>query len=154
VDVTFAKPGGYVLNRDLRRRGAISDIVFRQYVTVDGDHDSAQLLQDWSAKAIDGIRVELRGDAQTGAPVNNLKPYLSAAGHIIVASQGLYTIDHGHGEAFDASGLELWPMPGTSFGPDISFHHRFGAPGLYKVWGQFQTANGQIITADFVVQAE
>ena len=169
VDVTFAKPGRYVLNSDLRRRGAMSDIVFRQYVSVQGVAEPAQLVEDRSAKVIEGIRVELRveahvgepsdlefhfTDSQTGAPINDLKPYLSAAGHVIVASQGLYTIDHGHGEAFDASGAELWSMPGASFGPDISFHHRFGAPGLYKLWGQFQTADGQIITADFVVQAD
>jgi len=163
VDITFAKPGRYVLNSDLRRRGAMSDIVFRQYVTVQGTAESIPLVEDRSAKVIDGVRVELDGvahvggpselefhftDAQTGAPMTDLKPYLSAAGHLIVASQGLYTIDHGHGEAFDASGSELWAMPGASLGPDISFHHRFGAPGLYKLWGQFQTASGQIITAN------
>jgi len=88
-----------------------------------------------------------------GKPLTNLKPYLSAAGHIIVASQGPYTIDHTHGEAEDASGEMLWPLPGTTFGPVITFHHRFPAPGLYKVWGQFQTAEGHVITADFVVRA-
>ena len=126
-------------------------------------------LEERSAKVIDGVRVELEGaahvgepselgfrftDAMSGSPITDLKPYLSAAGHVIVASQGLYTIDHGHGEAFDAAGQEVWPLPGTSFGPDISFRHRFSAPGLYRLWGQFQTADGQIITVDFVVQAQ
>jgi P-type Cu+ transporter len=110
----------------------MSDTVFRQNVAVEGDAESAQLVEDRSAKVIDGIRVELDGaahvgevsepefhftDAVTGSPIANLKPYLSAAGHVIVASQGLYTIDHGRDEAFDASGQEIWPLPGTSFGP-------------------------------------
>jgi Cu+-exporting ATPase len=77
-----------------------------------------------------------------------------AAEHGIVASDQLYTIEHGHGEAEDAAGNEVWPLPGTRFGPEIGFHHRFAAPGLYKLWGQFRTADGQVITADFVVRAE
>jgi len=64
-----------------------------------------------------------------------------------VASQGLYTIEHGHAEGDD------WPLPGTTFGPEVTFHHRFAAPGLYKLWGQFQTADGQVLTVDFVVRA-
>ncbi len=40
-----------------------------------------------------------------------------------------------------------------AFGPEIAFHHTFPAPGLYKVWGQFQTHDGQVVTADFVVRA-
>jgi len=85
--------------------------------------------------------------------VADLQPYLAAAGHVIVASERLYTIQHGHGEAEDAAGNERWAMPGTRFGPEIGFHHRFAAPGLYKLWGQFRTAGGQVITVDFVVRA-
>ena len=66
-------------------------------------------------------------DAATGQPITDLRPYLSAAGHVIVASQGLYTIEHGHGEVQDAPGSEIWPLPGISFGPEIAFHHRFNA---------------------------
>jgi Cu+-exporting ATPase len=92
-------------------------------------------------------------DAATGAPVRDLQPYLAAAGHAIVASEQLHTIEHGHGEAEDAAGNEVWPLPGTRFGPEIGFHHRFAAPGLYKLWGQFKTASGEVVTVDFVVRA-
>jgi Cu+-exporting ATPase len=40
----------------------------------------------------------------------------------------------------------------AGFGPEIALHHTFDAPGLYKLWGQFQTHDGQVITADFVVR--
>jgi P-type Cu+ transporter len=39
----------------------------------------------------------------------------------------------------------------AGIGPAIAFHHTFPAPGLYKAWGQFQTADGQIVTADFLI---
>ena len=168
VDVTFPAPGLYTLNSELRRRGSVRDIAFRQVVDVEGTPEPVSLTEDRAAKTVDGIRVALQGaaqvgepselafvfsDPQSGEPVTNLKPYLSAAGHVIVASQGLYRIDHTHGEAEDASGGMLWPLPGTNLGPQIKLHYRFPAPGLYKVWGQFQTADGRVLTADFVVRA-
>ena len=169
IDVVFPAPGRYAINSEFRRRGAMRDVVFRQYLAVEGTPEPISLAEDRSAKVIDGVRVDLQGtarvgepselaftfsDAATGQPITDLKPYLSAAGHVIVASEGLYTIEHGHGEAEDATGAEVWPLPGTTFGPEITFHHRFAAPGLYKLWGQFQTADGHVITADFVVRAE
>jgi Cu+-exporting ATPase len=168
ADVTFSEPGRYTLNSEFRRRGAMHDIVFRQYVDVLGTPRSASLVEDRSSKVIGGVRVDLAGsaevgqpsefhfifsDAATGQPITDLKPYLSAAGHVIVASQNLYTISHGHAEAEDPDGAQILPIPGASFGPDITFHHTFPAPGLYKLWGQFQTSDGRVITADFVVRA-
>jgi Cu+-exporting ATPase len=168
VDATFPAPGAYTLNGEFRRRGSLRDIVFRQVVDVEGAVKPASLDEDRAAKNIDGIRVALLGaprvgepselefafsNADTAQPIANLKPYLSAAGHVIVASQGLYTIDHTHGEAEDASGGVVWPLPGSSLGPTIKFHYRFSAPGLYRIWRQFQAADGHVITADFVVRA-
>ena len=167
VEVTFPAPGLYTLNSDFRQRGSLRDIAFRQVLAVEGPVEPVTVAEDREAKDISGVRVALLGAArvgepselefvfvdETGKPIKTLKPYLSAAGHIIVASQGLYTIDHTHGEAENASGEMLWPLPGTSFGPAVTFHYRFPAPGLYKVWGQFQTADNRVITADFVVRA-
>jgi Cu+-exporting ATPase len=170
VDVVFPTPGAYTLNSELRRRGSMRDVVFRQQVTVGGAPAANRpLAEDRSAKTIGGVRVELHAharagspaelafvfsDARTGAPVTDLQPYLSAAGHVIVADERLYTIRHGHGEVEDPSGDEVWPLPGTRFGPEVGFHHTFAAPGLYKVWGQFQTADNQVVTADFVVRVD
>ena len=93
-------------------------------------------------------------DARTGAPVTDLQPYLSAAGHVIVADERLHTITHGHGDIEDPNGNELWPLPGIRFGPEVGYHHTFAAPGLYKLWGQFRTSAGEVVTADFVVHVE
>jgi Cu+-exporting ATPase len=172
IDVVFPTPGRYVLNSEFKRRGALRDIDFRQIVEVEGvpaeQAAHAALREDRSAKVVGDVRVELHGDARvgetselefhfsdatTGAPIRDLQPYLAAAGHVIVASEQLHTIQHGHGEAESAAGGELWPLPGTKLGPEIGFHHRFAAPGLYKLWGQFKTADGQVVTTDFVVRA-
>ncbi|HEX2037775.1 MAG TPA: copper-translocating P-type ATPase, partial [Chloroflexota bacterium] len=169
LDVVFPAPGRYVLNSEFKRRGALRDVDFRQTVEVAGAPGApTELRDDRAPKTVGGVRVELHGDARvgetselefhftdaaTGAPIRDLQPYLAAAGHVIVAEEHLYTIQHGHGEAEDAAGGEIWPLPGTRFGPEIGFHHRFPAPGLYKLWGQFKTADGQVITADFVVRA-
>ena len=169
LDVVFGAPGHYILNSEFRERGALRDVAFRQELAVEGNPELVALQEDRSARVVDGVRVELQGaarvgetselqfvfsDARSGQPIRDLQPYLAAAGHIIVASDHLYTIEHGHGEAEDAAGNEIWPLPGTRFGPEIGFHHRFAAPGLYKLWGQFETADGQVITTDFVVRAE
>jgi Cu+-exporting ATPase len=168
VEVTFPAPGRYTLTSEFRRRGSLRDIVFRQAVDVGGMPASVNLAEDRAAKNIDGVRIALVGtprvgepselefvfsDPENGQPITNLKPYLSAAGHVIVASEGLYTIDHTHAEAEDASRAMLWPLPGTNFGPVLGFHYRFAAPGLYRIWGQFQTADDHVVTADFVVRA-
>jgi P-type Cu+ transporter len=178
IDVTFPAPGRYVLNSEFKRRGAMRDVDFRKVVEVQpgAGHSApavaadlvAELREDRSEKVMGGMKIDLHGevrvgetselefhfvDAATGAPVRDLQPYLAAAGHVIVASEGLHTIQHGHGEAEDAAGNEIWPRPGARFGPEIGFHHRFAAPGLYKLWGQFKTGAGEVITVSFVVRA-
>jgi Cu+-exporting ATPase len=170
IDVVFPTAGTYTLNSEFRRRGAMRDVVFRKQVTVGGGAANHQpLAEDLSPRTIGGVRVELHAharagspaelefafsDARTGTPITDLQPYLSAAGHVIVADERLRTITHGHGEVEDPDGNEVWPLPGTRFGPEVGFHHTFAAPGLYKVWGQFQTADNQVVTADFVVRVE
>jgi Cu+-exporting ATPase len=170
IDVVFPTAGTYTLNSEFRRRGAMRDVVFRKQVTVAGTAGAGQPLgEDLSAKTVGNVRVELHAhahagmpaefefvfsDPRTGAPITDLQPYLSAAGHVIVADERLDTIAHGHGEIEDPSGDEVWPLPGTRFGPEVGFHRTFAAPGLYKVWGQFQTADDQVVTADFVVRVE
>jgi Cu+-exporting ATPase len=167
VEATFPAPGLYTLNSEFRRRGSLRDVVFRQVLDVEGAPGPVTLVEDRAAKNRDGVRVALLGtprvgepsqlefvfsDPETGQPITNLTPYLSTAGHVIIASQGLYTIDHTHAEAEDTSGGILWPLPGTSIGPSVKFHYRFPTPGLYRIWGQFQTADGRVITADFTVR--
>jgi Cu+-exporting ATPase len=105
-------------------------------------------------------------DAATGAPIADLQPYLGAPAHGVVISEDAATFAHTHGEAVGGAGAghssmpDMPGMPGMShstmsaggFGPDIAIHHTFETPGLFKLWGQFQTKDGSIITADFVVR--
>jgi hypothetical protein len=78
-------------------------------------------------------------DAESGQPVTGLEPYLGATGHLLIVDNGLSTAVHGHPEGTRTTG------PLVMFGPV------FPAPGLYKMWVQFQR-HGQIITAPFVVR--
>jgi hypothetical protein len=55
--------------------------------------------------------------------------------------------DHG------ADGHAHAPTAG-GYGPEIAFTHAFPAPGLYKIWGQFQAQDGHVMTADFVVRVD
>ena len=99
----------------------------------------------------------------TGEGVGDLRPYLGAPAHVVILSEDVGTFAHTHGEqvgasAGDAHGEEGGShgghdAAGATYGPEIAFHHTFSAPGLYKVWGQFQDHHGQVITADFVVRA-
>jgi P-type Cu+ transporter len=115
-------------------------------------------------------------DDSTGQPIRDLQPYLGAPAHGVVLSEDAARFAHTHGEAIGSgaadpgahagaygsadhrSGDHRHPAPATGatqpagFGPEIALHHTFDTPGLYKLWGQFQTRDGQVITADFVVQ--
>jgi len=114
--------------------------------------------------------------ASTGQPIQNLQPYLGAPAHGVILSEDAARFAHIHGEAVGAAATSPAahaggqgsadhqsgdhqhgaPAAGASqpagFGPEIAIHHAFDAPGLYKLWGQFQTVDGQVITADFVVR--
>jgi hypothetical protein len=82
--------------------------------------------------------------------------------HVVILDEAAERFAHTHGEQVGAAagagpgshsaGHEDHGAVATAFGPDIAFQHTFPAPGPYKVWGQFQAQDGQIITADFVVR--
>jgi Cu+-exporting ATPase len=91
---------------------------------------------------VDGVRVQLDGDAEvgrrsdlhytlsdaaTGRPVDDLRPYLAAAGHIVVMRADGQTFAHEHAE--------------------------FPTAGTYQLWAQFRLADGDVITVPFTVQA-
>lgn len=99
-----------------------------------------------------------------GNPVKDLQPYLGAMGHAVILSEDSEIFLHSHpmegGHDMDApdtaqSGANPIPVPSRTElgGPDVMFHTNFPAPGLYKVWGQFQHKD-LIITAPFVVKVE
>jgi Cu+-exporting ATPase len=90
--------------------------------------------------------------AGTGRPINDLRPYLGAAGHVvIIGADGSFA--HQHAEAEDDHGRPAFALPGTTFGPDLDLHATFAAAGTYRLWAQFALADGTVVTAPFVVHA-
>ncbi len=83
----------------------------------------------------------LLSDVDSGLPVTDLEPYLGAAGHMLIVSNDLSTAIHGHPEGILTSG------------PVVTFGSVFPAPGVYKLWVQFQR-RGQVVTTSFVVTVQ
>jgi Cu+-exporting ATPase len=169
VTMTFPTPGRYIVNTEFRRNGQMADIGDRQLVTIAGQAPAPHPVTPGPRTiTVDGIRVELHGqaqvgatsdltfslaDARTGQPLRNLQPYLAAAGHVVIMRADGQTFAHEHADVRDRSGQPVFALPGTTFGPDLPVHVHFDTPGLYRLWGQFRLSSGQVITAPFTVQA-
>ncbi|WP_116451372.1 heavy metal translocating P-type ATPase [Blastococcus litoris] len=169
VDITFPTAGEYVVNTEFRRQGEMGDVHQRQVVTVAGAAPAPVALAESPRSAVvDGIRVELGGaaaaggrsdlhfsvtDADTGRPVDDLQPYLAAAGHIVVMRADGQTFAHEHAEVTDAGGRPVFALPGQTFGPELEVHAEFPTSGLYQLWAQFRLADGDVITVPFTVRA-
>ncbi len=169
VDVTFPTAGRYIINTEFRQRGEMSDVHQRQLVTVTGSAPAPISLEVGPRSAtVDGIRVVLGGqarvgsasdlhfeftDAATGLPIDDLRPYLAAAGHVVVMRADGATFAHEHAEVEDDRGRPVFALPGQTFGPELDVHAEFDAPGTYQLWGQFRLADGHVITVPFTVRA-
>ena len=67
VDITFPTAGRYIVNTEFRQQGQMSDVHQRQYVTVTGDAPAPVVLTESPREVVvDGVRVELGGDAVVG----------------------------------------------------------------------------------------
>lgn len=115
------------------------------------------------------VMIEVRASDRTSPA--NVEDYLGMGGHAIVLSRDLGMFFHVHalrgGPAMTMPGMS---MPGMSMpssgsmedmpdpmyaGPttdDLTYDIRFPAPGVYKVFFQFQRA-GRVVTAPFLVRA-
>ncbi|WP_448617749.1 heavy metal translocating P-type ATPase [Geodermatophilus sp. URMC 65] len=168
VEVTFPTAGRYIVNTEFRRQGEMSDVHQRQVVTVAGTGPQpVTLTAGPRTVVVDGVRVELQGDAvvgrsdldltftdaATGRPVDDLQPYLAAAGHVVVMRADGTTFAHEHAEVTDDRGRPVFALPGTTFGPELDVHAEFPTAGTYQVWAQFRLGEGRVITVPFTVQA-
>jgi Cu+-exporting ATPase len=169
VEVTFPTAGTYVVNTEFRQRGEMADVHQRQLVTIAGDAPAPVTLGAGPRTVVvDGVEVELGGDAvvgqpsdlhfeftdaTTGKPVDDLQPFLAAAGHVVVMRADGQTFAHEHAEVQDASGRPVFAMPGQTFGPGLDVHAEFDTPGVYQLWGQFRLADGHLLTVPFTVEA-
>ncbi|MGY1619852.1 heavy metal translocating P-type ATPase [Geodermatophilus sp. SYSU D00691] len=169
VSVTFPSAGRYIVNTEFRRQGEMADVHARQVLTVAGAAPApVTLTAGPRAVEVAGVRVSLDGaasvgggsdlhftltDAATGRPVDDLQPYLAAAGHVVVMRADGQTFAHEHAEVTDAAGRPVFALPGTTFGPELEVHAEFPTAGVYQLWAQFRLADGDVVTAPFTVQA-
>ena len=174
VDVVFPAAGSYLLYDEFTRANG-QDIVQRDELVVGtASSGGASLAVDDAPKVRDRVRVALQGagsvkagastrltfrldDAMTGAGIQDLQPYLGAPAHVVILSEDAQTFAHTHGEQVGSPSGQMHhggAATASGYGPEIAFEYTFPMPGLYKLWGQLQTHDGQVITADFVVRAQ
>jgi P-type Cu+ transporter len=170
VTLTFPTAGTYDFHTEFARQGSMSNILDRHTITVAGQRatTSSRPVPGSREQVVDGVRVTLSGqaragatsdlrfsfaDATTGKPVDDLRPYLAAAGHIVVLRADGGDFAHEHAEGQDAQGRPVFALPGTRFGPELDAHFRFHTAGVYQLWAQFRLADGHVITVPFTLQA-
>jgi Cu+-exporting ATPase len=169
----------YIAHAEFRRQGSMSDVLYRTSITVPGpatdpsaSTDPAVTSRHGDIRAVtsSGVTVRLLGTAEvgqtsgedtdftlrftdtaTGDPLEGLKPYLGAAGHIVILRSDGTRFAHAHAETSDGDGRPTFATPGSTFGPDLGFHTRFETAGTYRLWGQFRLPNGHVITTAFTV---
>ncbi len=154
IDLTFPTGGRYKLFADFVPEGGAQQTV-GEWVDVQGEGAAKPIEPDAElAKTVDGNAVELAieglapnaetmltfsfRDAASGAPIDDLEPYLGAVGHVVILSADAETYLHVH------------PADESATGPEAMFHTSFPAGGTYKLWGQFQH-EGRLMTVPFVV---
>lgn len=155
VNNRFPAGGNYKLIADFVPEGG-SSMNKSVWLRVDGDAEPAAPVEPDKERiqTVDGIRVSLDfdrltagqelmltytiEDAETGAPVTDLQPYLGAIGHVVILSEDAEQYLHVH------------PMDEKGSGPKAEFMTTFPHAGTYKIWGQFQRG-GRVITVPFVV---
>jgi hypothetical protein len=89
-------------------------------------------------------------DAQTGEPVRDLAPYLSAWGHTLILSEDQSDYVHSHPVETVPADVERAKLRG---GPAVTFEALFPRPGNYRIWTQFLRGNA-IVTVSFNVKAK
>ncbi|QDP96904.1 copper-translocating P-type ATPase [Microlunatus elymi] len=169
VTTNFPTGGEYSLRTEFRRQGQMTDILDEQRVRVSGDAPAAaaQPATDVRSATVGGVTVRLDGDAvaggvsdfdlhftdASGRPVDDLEPYLGAAGHVVMIKSDDGWFAHQHAETTDDRGRPVFALPGTSFGPDLTLHADFPDAGTYQLRAQFALPDGRVITAPFTVHA-
>jgi len=169
VEVVFPTAGVYRIDTEFRRQGEMGDVHDVETVAIAGPEPVLESpVPGPRSQIVDGVRVELSGDAvagetsaltftftdaATGRPLDDLQPYLAAAGHVVIMRADGETFAHEHADVEDADGDPVFALPGQAFGPELDVHAEFATPGVYQLWGQFRTADGDVLTVPFTVQA-
>jgi hypothetical protein len=178
VETVLPQRGLYKLHADFFPIGGTSQVIQRELVTAGygrlGQAKAAPpfLTPDATlTKTVDGMTVNLEmgvgdsssslpvagafiplkyrlTDAQTGAPVQDLEPYLGAWGHTLILNADQSAYLHSHPTQMLPGGVEQAKMRG---GPAVEFGVMFPEAGDYRIWTQFKRA-GKILTVAFTVR--
>ena len=183
-DLTLPAAGRYYLAAEFTRANGQDIVKRDEIVATGATSAAATIAENRSPKTSGGVRVAFGGattltagretrltfraeDPATGAPLRNLQPYLGAPAHVVVLSADGQRFAHVHGEAVGAAATAV-PAGGKAddghghsdvagsagLGPEFAATYTFATPGLYKIWGQFQSHDGKVITADYVVRVQ
>jgi hypothetical protein len=159
VDVQVPRPGVYQMIADFLPSGGAPQLVQKSFVTAGyaGPLGAIPPLgPDLTDKIVGATRVKLTmpeavagreqlitfemRDEASGAPVEDLEPYLGATGHLLFVSADLAIASHSHPVAeISARG-----------GPTVVFQVLFPRAGEYRIWVQFQRRS-EVLTAPFTV---
>ena len=151
-------PGDYMFLADFLPYGGTTQMLQRAIVTPGYAGrlfaEPPRLTEGPAEAVVDGVRVRIADqdlaagksgcvkfeltDAVANAPIGDLEPFLGAPAHLLIVKPDLTDAIHAH------------PEEQTTGGPTVSFDPLLPAPGLYKLWVQFQR-KGKVSTASFVV---
>jgi Heavy metal binding domain len=174
VETTLPRAGIYKLHSDFFPVGGTLQVLHRELTTAGYRASSsrttpvrAALVADKSfTKIVDGMKISLDWgggelapgafvrlkyrltDAQTGAPVKNLEPYLGAWGHTLILNADQSDYLHSHPTETLPEGVERAGLRG---GPEVEFGAMFPEAGLYRIWAQFQRG-GRVATVSFTIR--
>lgn len=183
LEVELPTAGNYWLFAEVTRANGEHAVV-RKLLSVAGEAAAWKgLVAEKIEQVVEGMRVKLAGakairvgepatltfsveDAASGKPVQDLQPYLGAPAHVVILNEGGEAFAHVHGALpitedmahdgghSDQSEHDSHGDVPAAFGPTITASHVFTEAGVYKVWFEFQTSQGQPLVADFVVHVQ
>ena len=175
VRTVFPRAGRYLIAVDFTQRAQAFEQQF--YVTVGKVSVMEEPnLATGSEQTFGGMNVRLSTPAilkagsvqrisynftESGAPVTNLRPYLSAPMHLSAATSDLRAFIHTHGELpqtfldaiftpRDPDALHAHAFLPDRFGPDIAAYVMFPFPGQYVLFGEVNR-DGKIVVTKFTV---
>ena len=175
VETTLPRSGLYKLHSDFFPAGGTLQVLHRELATAGYRAPSsatttpvrAALVADTSfTKIVDGMKITLDwggselvpgafirlkyrlADAKTGAPIQNLEPYLGAWGHTLILNADQSDYLHSHPTETLPEGVARETLRG---GPEVEFGAMFPEAGLYRIWTQFQRG-GRVATVSFTIR--